>query len=209
MSKREKESQVENGYIKNQLARRILKCGRSKDDHLLVGRPPGPVGLASQTDLFQDIPATTFRKRSKHEETGEKTEQRTETGNGRISGFPHLLFSTLCRTSRADPNAPFPICSKTSYCSILEPQLAQPISRNNSAQATTKSLKYISPQFLNEISPEKGTNLMWVRTTGTTKAEISTATKPNAHHFLALFPPLGKESRPNQMHLRRSKKSTT
>lgn len=31
----------------------------------------------------------------------------------------HFFFSSLWRTRRAEPNAPFPICSRTSYCSII------------------------------------------------------------------------------------------
>lgn len=104
---------------------------QSKETNLLVGRPAAAISLTSKSDLLQNIP--TLKPKLKHQKAAIfiKLQRRK----------PHLFFSSLCFTSNADPKAPFPICSSTSYFSISPPliQSQQNAAKNSQQNKATRS----------------------------------------------------------------------
>lgn len=102
--------------------------------NLLMSRSSWPISLAGKTNFFQHIPDHSQRK-----EKGQSIAKRwinhacliviltysicnvNIIDEGKGSYLPsYFFFSCLCLTRRAEPKAPFPICSSISYCSMWE-----------------------------------------------------------------------------------------
>lgn len=103
-----------------------------ENTNLLMCISTCPVCLASKTNFLQNIPY--FDKWGKAEEilhlsnvklhkinksSGKHGLKKHTTTHTHTHIYAHFFFSSLCLTRRADPKAPFPICSRISYCSIL------------------------------------------------------------------------------------------